>query len=158
MSFCRPFTWLAGYTRDLWGRIPLAWNLILISLTDINLPLTRKRVSTELCKFLLIWIFEGIDEKVAKSGLDFVWISIKWIPFDSPWWALLFVFWVHFDWTKRLVANWRKPTAGVVTPFTRTLHTGALRTNVPSDRNGHKRLLIEELTSYRLVCRLMKFD
>ena len=24
MSFCRPFTWLAGYSRDLWGRIPLA--------------------------------------------------------------------------------------------------------------------------------------
>ena len=59
---------------------------------------------------------------------------------------------------KSLAANSRNRRAGVHVHPPLTSVSGLLRSNVSPDRVALKRLLIELLKGYRLVCMVIKFD
>ena len=98
------------------------------------------KISWGKCKFLL-----DIKAVVLIGFKD------NLIPFDSPWRALQFVFWVGEDWIKCWVAESWKWLREWTTRFCTSCCWARLRTNASSDWVALKRCFVENWKSCQLI-------
>ena len=84
-------------------------------------------------------------------GWIFVLFLSVFIPIDSSWSALQFIFWPEVDWKKCYAVKLRKRS--VVSAIFCHLHDlgGCLQAKMCSNRNRPKRLFVERFKSYRMT-------
>ena len=84
-------------------------------------------------------------------GWIFVLFLSVFIPIDSSWCALQFIFWPEVDWKKCYAVKLRKRS--IVSAIFCHLHDlgGCLQAKMCSNRNRPKRLFVERFKSYRMT-------
>ena len=87
-----------------------------------------------------------------NNSLNIIQISYNFTPFDSCWDVLFQVFWVEFDWRKRLTV---KSTAkcGIATRWRSVF--ARLRPNALTDWHASKTKVVERFKNYTLVASLL---